>query len=444
MTTGAPARQPDIQPESPLKQTLRFFSSMQLGLVLLLVLAAVSAYATFQEMERAIGQIYSSWWFISILSFISLNLLLCTVQRFRPLYRLALQPHKTTTAEDISRMQVHRAIAVKEAAEPLAAAEAAFRANGLRVSVAEGPAGRVVCGEKGRWGYLGSVVSHLSLLVILLGALYGVLTGYEVTNGGWVGSRFSVPEGNFDVEITDIRMEQEDDPTIRPRVYSDVTVSRDGKVLVQDTVSINYPVRFAGNTIYHDTFIYFPQIKLTDLETGETGASRFLEGDRVFLDAGRTMYLELRQFFSNFSMRPDGTPYNVNYRTDRPVAAGELVRDRQQQGVVFLPLHKAQVFETPGGRVEVVMTGYELASVFSVSKNLGRPYLFAGSLLLIIGLYMSFFIIPERYYAFYAESNGTLLLGGRGYRSRLGIAGRMERMEAQIKRREESKSSCQA
>jgi len=210
------------------------------------------------------------------------------------------------------------------------------------------------------------------------------------------------------VEITDIRMVQEANPVIRPRVYSDLTISRDNRLIKKDTVSINEPIRFEGSTIYHSTFIYLPYLKLTDLESGETGSSRFLEEDRIYLDARRTTYIQLKQFFSNFAMRPDGSPYNLDYRADNPVAGGILV-----------------------------LTGYELAAVFSITKNLGRPYLFFGALMMVAGLYLSFFLFPRRFWALYDESGGLLLIGGRGYRHHLPTGQAMERIEADIAYRKE-------
>jgi cytochrome c biogenesis protein len=408
---------------------------MQFGLALLLVLAAVSAFATTLDMERAVEQIYSSWWYITIFAFVSLNLLLCTLQRVRPLFRLAFRPHAALSAVDITRFPASRMIDVRGVANPLTASVEAFTTQGLRVTTTEGPSGTAVFGESGRLGYFGSLISHISLLVILLGAAYGVVTGYDVTNGGWVGSQFLVREGDFTVEINDIRMVQADDPRIRPRVYSDVTVRRGEEVLTEDTVSINYPVRFGGTTIYHTTFLHFPVLRLTDLETGDTGSSRFLAGDRVYLDANRTAYIALGEFYPHFSMREDGTPFNVDYRPLRPVAAGVLMRSNQQHGPVFLPINKAHVFETPGGRVEVVMTGFDLGAVYSISKNLGRPYLFLGSLLLLAGLYISFFIAPVRCFALLCE-DGTLLLCGSNNRNRVSLSTTMDRIEARIKRRE--------
>lgn len=430
---------PHSQPDSPLKQTLRFFGSMQLGIFLLLLLAGVSAYATLQDMEQAIDYIYSSWWYLSILSFSSLNLLLCTLQRIRPMFRLAYRPSKLSSITEIRSMPFSREVPIKEHLAAPDVAVQAFKAVGLRTSVAESSGGQVVFGERGRLGYFGSFITHLSLLIILLGALYGVVTGYEVKNGGWIDSSFIVSEGDFAVELADIRMVQEENPVMRPRVYTDVKVRRGDEVLVEDTVSINYPVRFAGNTIYHSTFLYFPVFKLTDVETGETGSSRFMEGDRIYLDAQRTTFIVVQKFYSNFSMREDGTPYNVDYRTIRPVVGGILMQGSETVGHVLLPLNKAHEFATPDGNVEVMLTGYDLATVFSISKNLGRPFLFGGSLLLLLGLYMSFFITPERYYAATSEDSRTLVIGGRGYRSRLFVASTLQKIETELRRREEVK-----
>ena len=208
---------PHSQPDSPLKQTLRFFGSMQLGIFLLLLLAGVSAYATLQDMEQAIDYIYSSWWYLSILSFSSLNLLLCTLQRIRPMFRLAYRPSKLSSITEIRSMPFSREVPIKEHLAAPDVAVQAFKAVGLRTSVAESSGSQVVFGERGRLGYFGSFITHLSLLIILLGALYGVVTGFEVKNGGWIDSSFIVSEGDFAVELVDIRMVQEENPVMRPR-----------------------------------------------------------------------------------------------------------------------------------------------------------------------------------------------------------------------------------
>ena len=421
-------------PESPVKQIFSFLSSMQLGIILLLLLSVITLFATFRPMELAIENVYNSWWFLGIMAFAGLNLFLCTVERCGPLARQALQPKKTMSADAIKKMQINTAI--KLTGEPLVKAEKAFKKAGLRTVVTATPEGAVLFAEKGKFGYFGSIVTHFGLLLILLAAAYGSLTGFEDRNGGYAGSNFFVPEGRFRVDITDVRMVQEENPVIRPRVYSDLTITRDGETIVQETLSINYPIRFEGTTIYHSTFLYLPEVTLKNVATGEAEADKFMTGDKINLDDQGT-HIQLMGFFPNFSMGQDGRPFTINYSPERPVAAGILVRDGQREASVFLQLNVPEVVETAAGDVEVLLTGFDLASVYSISKNLGRPYLFIGSVLMTLGLYMSFFLFPRRFWAVYDESKRTLLIGGRGFRNRIGTEQALEQIEEEIKSREE-------
>ena len=437
-TPGTPESQQN--PENPVRQIVDFLSSMQLGIILLLLLAVISVFATTQEATLAVENVYHSWWFLGIMGFTALNLLLCTVERIGPLSRQALHPKRVVKADSIKKMQVNNAFKMQSeenvAQNSLDLASKAFRSNGLKVSVEEGPEGAVVFGEKGKFGYFGSIVTHLSLILILLGALYGGLTGYETRNGGWAGGDFFVPEGNFQVAISNVTMVQEEDPTVRPRVYTDMTVSRSGQVIKEGKVAINEPLRFEGTTIYHSTFMYLPILTVRNLETGEENSQLYFEGDRVEIDS-QGNYIQLMQFFPNFSMRADGTPVNVDYNPERPVTAGIQVENGQRTATVFLQMDQPELIETVDGNVEIVMTDFDVAAVFSIAKNLGRPWLFIGAVLMVVGMYMSFFLFPRRFWAIYDEKKSTLLIGGRGYRNRLGIEQVMERIETEIQDREE-------
>lgn len=425
-------------PDSPLKQIFNFLSSMQLGIILLLLLAVISVFATLRDMQDAIRTIYTSWWFVGIMSFTALNLLLCTLERVGPLSRLALKPKRVMSAEEIKRLQVNRAIKLRKTAlDPLAVAGEAFRAGGLQVNVSDGPDGPVLFGEKGRLGYFGSIVTHLSLLVILLGAMYGALTGFETRNGGMAGDTFYVPEGNFHATVHSVRMEYLDDAgRIRPRAVSDVSITRNGREIKREMVSINDPLRFEGISIYHSTFLWVAHVEITDPQTGRTeGPVKFLDGDRYALQ-DKGIQINALAFFPDFTMTPTGQPTSRSYKPNRPVLAYRIIEGGQPLPWGLLELNRPEKVETPGGPVELTLTGFENVAVYSIAKNLGRPYLFAGAVFMVIGLYMSFFLFPRRFWAVFDASSSTLHVGGRGYRNRLGIEQAMERIESEIRQRE--------
>ncbi|NLZ39247.1 MAG: cytochrome c biogenesis protein ResB [Firmicutes bacterium] len=418
-------------------QLLRFLSSMQLGIILLLALAFISIIATLGEHEAAVQNVYRSWWYLGIMAFTALNLLLCTLRRFRPIMRLAFQPQKNKTVTAISKMQIFRSVDIDfdDENNALNTAKEVLQKNGYKTSMVAGTDGSTVFAERGVWGYLGSLLTHASLLIILLGAMYGSLTGFEERNGGIAGDRFTVENGGFEVAITAVRMELEEDPTIRPRVFSDVIVLKDGQEVTSGTVSINQPLRFAGNTIYHTSFSYVSDITITSLQDGKGYKVQLWDHGQVRLDHEGTI-LHMMQFFPNFTMNQDGIPSSKNYLPERPVHAGLLIKNGRAVRNVFLQLNKPEVIETAEGEVELLLTGFQHAAIYSITRNLGRPILFGGAVLLIIGLYLCFFLSPRRIWVKYDPENAVLLIGGHSPRQKVFFAQELERMEKEISGRE--------
>ncbi|HZK23897.1 MAG TPA: cytochrome c biogenesis protein ResB [Oscillospiraceae bacterium] len=424
---------PKTAVKSPLQQLLNFLSSMQLGIILLLLLAVISVFATLKENETAITSIYHSWWYLGMMAFTALNLLLCTARRIKPVTKLAFHPHKLTSPAALRQMPHHYELKMEKvtAEAALAQAEAAFKKNGLQVEVTAGQQGRVLFAERGKIGYFGSLVTHLSLLVILLGAMYGSLTGFEARNGGLAGDHFHVEQGDFRVDIKDVKMEQEADPTVRPRVFSELVITRDDQPLSEGTVAINQPLRFNGNTIYHTTFRYVSDVVATDLATGKEQQLKLWDIDQLQLDEEGKVILHVMQFFPNFSMHGGGVPYSKNYLPENPVLAGLLIENNKAVRNVFLILNEPEVIKTSTGEIELLMTGFENAAVFTITRNLGRPILFTGAVLLILGLYLSFFTFPRRFWAVFAQESNSLIIGGRS-RNRLLLEQELEQINQEI------------
>jgi len=424
----------------PVRQILKFLSSMQLGIILLLLLAVISVLATLREHNTAIQSIYRSWWYLGIMAFTALNLLLCTVRRVKPLTRQALYPQKEQSAEAIARMPVKEKVVLAEnlpAEKVLALVADAFHRSGLKTEITTGTHGKTVFAQKGVLGFFGSLLSHTGLLIILVGAMYGALTGFELQGGGIAGDRISVPDGNFAVRIMDVWMEYEEDPTVRPRVYSDVSVTEGGREIADGVIAINQPLRFAGNTIYHTTFRYVSDVIMHNVSTGETSMHRVWDRDHLGLDS-KGLHIHFLAFFPNFATNEEGVPYSKNYLPENPVLAGIVYDEKEKpQSHVYLYLNDPVTFSTADGEIEVTLTGFQNAVVYTITRNLGRPILVTGALMFVLGLYLSFFLHPRRFWALYDQEQAAVLIGGRSYRSRLMLEQELEQVVKEITRRED-------
>lgn len=431
------ASEQDNSAASPLKQIFRFLSSMRLGITLLLLLAVISIIATLRPMEIALENIYTSWWFIGIMAFTAFNLLLCTVERIRPLSRLAFHPKKVKPLDAIKKMPANTNVSLTAGIEdPLQMVCAVFKKNGLPCTVHDGPDGKVVFAERGRLGYLGSIVTHFSLIIILLGAMYGSLTGFYTNNGGIQGNTFYVPEGNFEVTINGVEEVLLEDPTIHPRTVSDLTIKRSGNVILEGKVDINAPLRFDGISLYQGSCLKVAHIAVKDPDTGAEQFFKQYEGDYTAID-DKTLAFNTLAVFLDFSMTPEGQPFSRSFAPNRPVLAYRFIEGNNELGWALLELNKPTIVEAPGGPLEITFAGYENGTVFQITRNLGRPYLLLGSILLVLGFYISFFFFPRRFWAAFDKDKHTLIIGGQGYRNRLGIERLMEKIAADIKNRGE-------
>ncbi len=179
----------------------RFFASVKLALITLIILASTSILGTLikqrqepsyyvqeygQNLARLfdildISNMYSSWWFIVLLCLFAVNLVVCSIQRLPDAWRLVVQDNLSTDLQQLEKMSItHRAYS------NLAGTEAADRMQRFLVSAGWKKTRRLdrdgailLFTQKGAWTRLGVYVVHLSILIILTGALLGTFFGFQ-------------------------------------------------------------------------------------------------------------------------------------------------------------------------------------------------------------------------------------------------------------------------
>ena len=105
-------------------------------------------------------------------------------------------------------------------------------------------------------------------------------------------------------------------------------------------------------------------------------------------------FLYLVRFYPNFSLNTEGIPYSKNYLPENPVLAGILFLDNRPVHNVYLHLNRTETIETKDNVFELTMIGFENAVVYTVSRNLGRPLLATGAVVLVGGLVLCFALVP--------------------------------------------------
>jgi len=267
----------------------RLFSSMRLAVILMLVIAGLSLVGALLiqvpwEMARdpqlysywidtvarskvgaltpvlsALGlfDVFHSYWFIVTGALLMLNILVCSVNRWRGI-RLNLQGGVVRHQESFYAIGSSCA---ELATVPLPVAEAArisekvLRLQSYRTRTETDENNVYIAADKNRYYRLGTYFSHLSLILFVLSFIAGSYFGFR-------DSSFTVPVGStreighdtgLSLQLSSYVDEYYDSG--RPKDYrSQVVLYEDGQIVRQALIRVNHPLVYKGIRFYQAYF----------------------------------------------------------------------------------------------------------------------------------------------------------------------------------------------
>ena len=290
--------------------------------------------------------------------------------------------------------------------------------------------------QRGRYCHLGVYAIHLSVLLIIAGAVIGSLFGFE----GYV----TLAEGQFTshVEVKGGEEPRHLNYAIRcerfvvefyengmPKAYrSDLSFSRDGKVVHQGTVQVNHPLSFGGLRFYQSSYGTAPEGKALLVYSGPRGKSQpqlLIEGARFELPARGASATVLRIEENMMNMGPA-----VNLRIDAPQGEMKLwifqhieEMKRDNPGLLSaMPSLNPGLFQPYLFSLQSVEFPYTTG--LQVRDDPGVPFVAAGGFLLIVGLLITFGMSHRRFWIRIDEAGGMarIAVAGKSNRSAAGLA----------------------
>ena len=175
-----------------------FFSSTKLALFCFFSLAIASIVGTLiPQKEQAavyiqkygpktaelfqilnIPDMYNSWWFIALLSLFSINLIICSLDRFPNVWKLITMDNLTTKVDRLGKMLFRNMYASdRPMSEVVPLVEQTMNEAGWKPAKADREGGTLLFSQKTPWVRSGVYVVHVSILVIFVGAIIGSLFG---------------------------------------------------------------------------------------------------------------------------------------------------------------------------------------------------------------------------------------------------------------------------
>ena len=205
--------------------------------------------------------IYSTFYFRLLLGLLCLNLVVCSVQRFRGIYLKTFKPglpgDSANIPQKVCRELEGNNFGLKQAVRKT------LRTRGYFLKMEDNEGGWNFVGIKRRWGHWGSLITHLAFIILIFGALIGSFSGFKGFLIAAVGTTnpiqaVEVQKGrvseNFSVRINSF------EPRFLPNGerenwYTDLSIiNNNGKEVARQTISTNHPFTYNGITFYQSSW----------------------------------------------------------------------------------------------------------------------------------------------------------------------------------------------
>ncbi len=424
--------------------------SLRLAIITLILLALTSIIGTVieqgttpEEMAEKLGwslgllkfldasinafDMYHSWWFLSLLGLFAVNLICCSIKRFPQVWRNVREP-RLIADEGFFRSlgNSYEAALPKGRLDDVSEQAIGFLRSRFAAPVVTRQDGAVhLYAEKGAWSRFGVYVTHLSILIIFLGAMIGNIWGYKayvnIVEGGTAdhvmprGGKEPIPLGfsvrcdNFEVEFYD--------GTRRPKEFtSDLAVLQHGGEVLKKRIEVNDPLNFDGITFYQSS--YGPagdatfRFRVRDRATGQTVEVSARQGEHVPLPGGYAFAV---------------TNSTENYDKFGPAVQMHVITPDGRYGNPFIVMQNYPDFDAQrAGEQIFTLTGMDQRyyTGLQVAKDPGVWVVWLGCFLMVIGSFGAFFFSHRRLWlVIQAKGEGVgIRFGGSAHRNQPAFA----------------------
>jgi cytochrome c biogenesis protein len=351
-----------------------------------------------------LDHVYKTWWFLSLLILFGSSLTACTFTRQLP----ALTAARKWKFYDQPRQFQKLALSTQLEAASLEAMAAALKAQRYKVFEQDNQ----IYARKGLVGRIGPIVVHASMLLILLGAIWGSMTGFmaqemvpsgqtfKISNivqaGPWAAAQ--IPQ-DWSVKVNRFWIDYTPEGAI-DQFYSDLSVlDQQGQEIDRQTIHVNKPLKHQGVSLYQ--------------------ADWAIAAVRVRLNKSPVLQLPMAQLDTGGKGRIWGTWVP----TKPDISAGVSLLARDLQGTLFIYDMTGKLVSTLRAGMTTEVNGVTLAvdqvvgsTGLQIKADPGIPMIYLGFGLLMLAVMMSYVSHSQ---VWGLMENGQLYIGGRTNRAQI-------------------------
>ncbi|MGK7917288.1 MAG: cytochrome c biogenesis protein [Prochloraceae cyanobacterium] len=446
--------QSSVAPQNLFRRLVAIVANLRLAIVLLLTIALFSISGTVIEQGQSLdfyqqnypenpalfgflswkvllnlglNHVYTTWWFLSLLVLFGSSLTACTFTRQFPalkaarnwkFYQQPRQFEKLALSAELETGSINSLIPYLEK-------------QNYKVFQEQDS----LYARKGIIGRIGPIIVHAAMLIILLGAIWGSLTGFlaqeMVPSGGtfqvkniFEAGALAAPQipQDFSVRVNRFWIDYTPEGSI-DQFYSDLSVIDDrGEELKRKTIYVNEPLRYHGVTFYQTNW--------------------GIAGVRVKLNNSPILQLPM----AKLETQGQGNIWGTWIPTKPDLSEGVSLLAKDLQGTMFIYDVEGQLVSAlrPGMAVEVngiMLKVVELvgSTGLQIKADPGVPIVYTGFGLLMLGVLMSY-VSHSQIWAL--QKGDRFYIGGRTNRAQVSFERELVEILEQLKEEQSQELSA--
>ncbi len=406
---------------SAIDRLWKAFASVKLTIVLLLTLAATSIIGTLIPQNEApvayfeafgellyrlfsllgLFDMYHSWWFRALILLLVVNIVVCSIDRLQATWKIIFVRNPRFNIARYRQLKNKAEYNHDGDAEQLKALYQPIIARSFRYHrIEETAEGFAIYGERGRWTRLGVYAVHFSVVVLLIGGLIGSIFGFEgFVNIAEGESAQSIQLRNsnqklqlgFEIRCDDFNVEFYDSGA--PKEFrSSLTILKQGKAVVQKDIIVNDPLRFEGISFFQASYgSMTPNEIILNLTSNASG---MIYSKR----AGINTPIVIPEDLGTFVLQKFTRQANFRGQNIGEAFIGVLTPPNGSAVEITLPLKFPSFDKMRKGNVFIALADFvpRYYTGLQVSKDPGVWVVYVGFILMIIGIYITFFMSHQQ------------------------------------------------
>ena len=470
------------QTRSSRRRIWQTLSAVRTGIFLLILVVIASAAGTFilqrpttdaDALRRAyspqtlawldrlgLTDVFHAWWFALLMGLLCLTIVAASIERFPNVWRFYARPYRRADSHFRSALPLQKQIPVRDPEQALAAAHRAFQKQRLHPQHIVEDNQVSLYAERNRFSLLAVYIVHASLLLIFLGGIVDALWGYRgflaLTNGQQA-SQIQLQNGAtralpFAIRCDGAGQENYSDGTPK-RWWSNLVVLQDGREAERKQIVVNDPLVYGGIRVYQSSYGSTGQldkVMLTATPAKGSGAARDISlglDQKAQLDPQTSV--RLARFIPDFVIQ-DNQIYARSNQPDNPAIQLEVTTQKAKEPALVWIFPQfpnvAHDSKSPYSfQFRDLRMGYFTG--LQVSHEPGQWLVWAGCLVMALGLATAFYLVHVRFWAMVVRDERgrpALWIGGAANKNRPAFEQRFQRLLAAVQTELQEESQARA